>query len=50
MILFLLYLKFNIFEKIDNGSLKTTETLTVSKTAKEMGGTQIWLEEIINYC
>ena len=34
-----------IFEKIDNGSLKTTETLTVSKTAKEMGGTQIWLEE-----
>ena len=34
-----------IFEKIDNGSLKTTEMITVSKTAKEMGGTQIWLEE-----
>lgn len=34
-----------IFEKIDNGSLKTKEVLTVSKNAKEMGGTQIWLEE-----
>ena len=34
-----------IFEKIDNGSLKTSETLTTSKNAKEMGGTQIWLEE-----
>lgn len=34
-----------IFEKIDNGSLKTKEILTVSKNAKEMGGTQIWLNE-----
>lgn len=34
-----------IFEKIDNGSLKTGEMITVSKNAKEMGGTQIWLEE-----
>ena len=34
-----------IFEKIDNGSLKTSEILTTSKNAKEMGGTQIWLEE-----
>lgn len=34
-----------IFEKIDNGSVKTNEILTVSKTAKEMGGSQIWLEE-----
>ena len=32
-------------EKIDNGALKTNEILTVSKNAKEMGGTQIWLEE-----
>ena len=34
-----------IFEKIDNGSIKINEQLTVSKNAKEMGGTQIWLEE-----
>ncbi len=34
-----------IFEKIDSGSIKTNEILTVSKNAKEMGGTQIWLEE-----
>lgn len=34
-----------IFEKIDNGSLKKDEILTTSKNAKEMGGTQIWLEE-----
>ncbi len=34
-----------IFEKIENGSLKTNEILTISKNAKEMGGTQIWLEE-----
>lgn len=34
-----------IFEKIDEGSLKTNEIITVSKNAKEMGGTQIWLEE-----
>ena len=32
-----------IFEKIDEGSLKTNEIITVSKNAKEMGGTQIWL-------
>lgn len=34
-----------IFEKIENGSLKENEILTTSKNAKEMGGTQIWLEE-----
>ncbi len=34
-----------IFEKIENGSLKQDEILTTSKNAKEMGGTQIWLEE-----
>lgn len=34
-----------IFESIDQGKLKTNEILTTSKTAKEMGGTQIWLEE-----
>lgn len=34
-----------IFEKIEDGSLKTNEVLTTSKNAKEMGGTQIWLEE-----
>ena len=34
-----------IFEKIDNGSLKTNEILTVSKNAKEMGGSQLWLDE-----
>lgn len=34
-----------IFEKIDDGSIKINEQLTVSKNAKEMGGTQIWLEE-----
>ena len=34
-----------IFEKIDEGSLKTNEVITISKNAKEMGGTQIWLEE-----
>lgn len=34
-----------IMERIDNGTLKETEILTVSKNAKEMGGTQIWLEE-----
>ena len=34
-----------IFEKIDDGSIKINEKLTVSKNAKEMGGTQIWLEE-----
>lgn len=34
-----------IMEKIDEGSLKTSEYVTVSKNAKEMGGTQLWLEE-----
>lgn len=34
-----------IMEKIEEGSLKTNEMLTVSKNAKEMGGTQLWLEE-----
>lgn len=34
-----------IMEKLENGSLKTNEILTVSKNAKEMGGTQLWLEE-----
>lgn len=34
-----------IFEKIEDGSIKTSEIITTSKNAKEMGGTQIWLEE-----
>lgn len=34
-----------IMEKLEDGSLKTNEILTVSKNAKEMGGTQLWLEE-----
>ena len=34
-----------IMEKIDEGTLKTDEILTVSQNAKEMGGTQIWLDE-----
>lgn len=34
-----------IFEKIENGAIKTDEIVTVSKNAKNMGGTQIWLEE-----
>ncbi len=34
-----------IMEKIEDGSLKINEIVTVSKNAKEMGGTQIWLEE-----
>lgn len=34
-----------IMEKIDNGSIKTNEILTVSKNAKEMGGSQLWLDE-----
>ncbi len=34
-----------IFEKIEEGSLKENEIITVSKNAKEMGGTQLWLEE-----
>ena len=34
-----------IFEKLEEGSLKTNEIITVSKNAKEMGGTQLWLEE-----
>lgn len=34
-----------IFEKIEDGSIKINEIITTSKNAKEMGGTQIWLEE-----
>lgn len=34
-----------IMEKIEDGSLKTNEILTVSKNAKDMGGTQLWLDE-----
>ena len=34
-----------IMEKIEEGSLKTSEIITVSQNAKEMGGTQLWLEE-----
>lgn len=34
-----------IFEKIEKGSIKVDEILTTSKNAKEMGGTQIWLNE-----
>lgn len=34
-----------IFEKIDNGSVKLNEMLTVSRTAMDMGGTQLWLEK-----
>ena len=34
-----------IMEKLEEGSLKTTDIITVSKNAKEMGGTQLWLEE-----
>ncbi len=34
-----------IFEAIEQGGLKKNEVLVTSKTAKEMGGTQIWLEE-----
>ena len=34
-----------IMEKLEEGSLKTSEYVTVSKNAKEMGGTQLWLEE-----
>ena len=34
-----------IFEKIEAGKININEFLVVSRTAKEMGGTQIWLEE-----
>lgn len=34
-----------IMEKLEEGSLKTNEYVTISKNAKEMGGTQLWLEE-----
>ncbi len=34
-----------IFDNIEKGGLKLDEVLTTSKTAKEMGGSQIWLEE-----
>ena len=34
-----------VFENIEDGKLNINDSLIVSKTAKEMGGTQIWLEE-----
>ena len=34
-----------VFEKIEAGKINVDEFLVVSRTAKEMGGTQIWLEE-----
>lgn len=34
-----------VFEQIDKGKLNINDYLIVSKNAKEMGGTQIWLEE-----
>ena len=34
-----------VMENIENGNLKKDEIITVSKNAKEMGGSQIWLEE-----
>lgn len=34
-----------IMEKLEEGSLKTSDMITISKNAKEMGGTQLWLEE-----
>jgi len=33
-----------IFESLNNGSLKKEEIITTSENAKNMGGTQIWLE------
>lgn len=34
-----------IFEALENDSLKLDEMVTTSRNAKEMGGSQIWLEE-----
>ena len=34
-----------IMEKLEDGSLTKDEILTISKNAKETGGSQIWLEE-----
>ena len=34
-----------VMEKLEDGSLTKDEIITVSKNAKEMGGSQIWLEE-----
>ena len=34
-----------IFDALENGSLKLDEMVTTSRNAKEMGGSQIWLEE-----
>ncbi len=34
-----------IFEALENGSLTLDEIITTSRNAKEMGGSQIWLEE-----
>ncbi|MBE6834881.1 MAG: D-alanyl-D-alanine carboxypeptidase [Ruminococcaceae bacterium] len=34
-----------IFEALDNGKIKLDDTVTVSKYASSMGGSEIWLEE-----
>ena len=34
-----------IFEALDNGRIKLDDTVTVSKYASSMGGSEIWLEE-----
>lgn len=34
-----------IFESLENKVISLDEVITVSKNAKEMGGSQIWLEE-----
>ena len=34
-----------IMEKLEDGSLTKDEIITISKNAKETGGSQIWLEE-----
>lgn len=34
-----------IFDAIEKGGLEKTEIITASKNAKDMGGSQIWLEE-----
>lgn len=34
-----------IFSALENGSIKLDEMVTTSRNAKEMGGSQIWLEE-----
>ena len=34
-----------IFEAMEQGGLEKDEIITISKNAKDMGGSQIWLEE-----